>query len=348
VNRSQSALLAGPQLELDDYPVDCAWSKDGRTLFAAGGEGRLLRIDAATGAATPFGSHDPGILGVAWPGSRELPLVTAGQDGALRLWDTATPDSSRVVHRGTAWPTGLAWSPRARRFAAGIGRSVCVFAADGASVATLGPHEVQLTQAAWRGEDELVACGNGALYVDRLDGAVVERFELDGGPMTLALSPDGRVAANGMQDGTVYFRYLASRKKSKMSGYDGKVDQTAWSANSRYLATAASAASTIVVWDFGGKGPEGSTPLELPVHAERIEALAWQPSGPHLASGGRDWRLALWRPNPAAARQDPASQLQDVQLLDGPVCLLRWSGDGRRLAVGQAGGRLRLYSLNAG
>lgn len=83
-----------------------------------------------------------------------------------------------------------------------------------------------------------------------------------------------------------------------MSGYATKVLLTAWSANTRYLAT--SAGAEIIVWDFGGNGPERLPALELNGRTDRIERLAFHPSGPYLASGGRDWRLALWLPGKAA------------------------------------------------
>ncbi len=56
---------------------------------------------------------------------------------------------------------------------------------------------------------------------------------VEGTPLTLALSPDLKVAANGLADGTINFRYINNRKRSRMSGYEGKVDQTSWSSNSR-------------------------------------------------------------------------------------------------------------------
>jgi WD40 repeat protein len=126
-----------------------------------------------------------------------------------------------------------------------------------------------------------------------------------------------------------------------MSGYEGKVHLTGWSANSRYLASASTGASSVVVWDFGGKGPEGGTPIQLEAHAERVEALAWQGTGAMLATAGKDWRLVLWRPGPGSRKP------LDIQLLDGPVSLMGWSPDGRMLAVAQTSGSVRLYALSA-
>jgi WD40 repeat protein len=340
-------MSAGPQLvpaaraQVEDFPVALAWSPDGTALAVGGGEGRIHLLRAADGEARLLGEHAPGVLELAWQPKGPW-LTSAGQDGSVRLWGaSADQPGSKLLHRAVRWPAGLAWRADGQKLAFASGKDVLLFDAAGQPLAPLGGHEVALTQLAWRGRAELVGCGNGALFVDRVDEAMIEQLVLEGTPLTLALSPDGKVAANGLADGTVNFRYLNNRKRSRMSGYAGKVDQTSWSANSRYLATASTGASSIVVWDFGGKGPEGSEPLQLEGHGERIEALQFQPGGPLLASAGRDWRVVLWQPGPRSRAA------LDIQLLDGPAGTVAWSPDGRRLAVAQPSGAVRFFSLKA-
>jgi WD40 repeat protein len=196
--------------------------------------------------------------------------------------------------------------------------------------------------------NEIAAAGQTHAWLCEVGSGKVTQIELEGGPVTLAYSPDGRILVAGLQDGVVSFRYVATQKKSRMSGYEGKVTHTAWSANSRYLASAASGASTVVIWDFGGKGPEGSAPLQLGTHTDRIEALAFQPGGKLLATAGRDGRLALWHPGPQyrPASDGSLPQAMDVHLLKGTPALLRWSADGTRLAVLQSDGRVEFYAVS--
>jgi WD40 repeat protein len=341
MSKEPATLRSGHAARIDDFPVALAFSPDGRTLVVGGGEGRVYRVSVEDGSVRLLDQSSPGVLELAWQPKGSL-LAVAGQDGAVRLFnmDEESP-AARLLHRSPRWPAGACWRSDGRQFAFAAGKDVLVFDADGQPVRTLAGHAVPLTHLCWRGRDELVAAGNGALFVDRVDTGAMEQFVLEGIPQTLSLSADGRIAACGLADGTINFRYLNNRKRSRMSGYEGKVSLTAWSANSRYLASASNGASSVVVWDFGGKGPEGSEPLQLEAHEERVEALAWQGAGTMLATAGKDWRLVLWRPGPGSRKP------LDIQLLDGPAGIMGWSPDGRRLAVAQTSGAIRFFSLSA-
>lgn len=335
------ALTAGATAGIDDFPVALAWTADGSALFVGGGEGAIHCVQARDGDVRKLGEHAPGVLQLAIQPGGAL-LASSGQDGSVRLWNATGEDRlPQALHRAKGWPAGLAWRADGQALAFGVGKDVLVFDGSGTLQRELAGHAVTLSHVGWRGRNEIIAAGNGALFIDQVDAAGVEQLVLEGTPLTLALSPDLKVAANGLADGSINFRYLNNRKRSRMSGYEGKVDQTAWSASSRYLATASSGASSIVVWDFGGKGPEGSDPLQLNAHEERIEALAWQGNGPLLASAGRDWRVVLWRPAPNGRAA------LDIQLLDGPAGSACWSPDGTRLAVAQPSGKVRFFSLKA-
>lgn len=331
-------LVAADETSIDDFPVAMAWAPDGKSLAVGGGEGRLYLLTVE--GVTQLGEHAPGILELAWQPKGTM-LATAGQDGAVRLWNTQDATAApRVLARAPRWPAGLSWRADGKQLAFAQGKDVLLFDAAGEPAKQLTGHSAPLTHLAWRGRDELIGAANGALFVDRADNSAVEQFVLEGTPLTLALSPDNKVVANGLADGTVNFRHLNSRKRSRMSGYDGKVDQTSWSHNSRWLATSSTGSSTIVAWDFSGKGPEGSEPLQLEGHQERIESLACQPNGPLLVSAGRDWRVALWRPGPGSRAA------LDIQLLDGPAGTVAWSLDGRKLAVAQPSGKLRFFAIS--
>ena len=164
---------------------------------------------------------------------------------------------------------------------------------------------------------------NGELAVHRIEKSRYEtrRYKWPAACLTVNFSGNGRFLASGMADGSLHFWNRSTGKDSQMRGYDGKLELVGWSDNSRYLAS--SAGNEVVLWDFSGKGPEGTRPIVLNGHTERVDSFAWQPGGDHLVSAGRDWRLTMWRP---AKTKQPI----DVQMLDSDISVVRWSPDGKR------------------
>ncbi|GGU93109.1 hypothetical protein GCM10010211_69880 [Streptomyces albospinus] len=91
----------------------------------------------------------------------------------------------------------------------------------------------------------------------------------------------------------------------------------------------------MTVWDFSGKGPAGTAPRSLRCH-EPVTALAWRPgAGGHLASGGHDGTIALWR----ATAGRPEARLRPERTLDGDaaVAALAWAGPHLLIAAYQDG-----------
>jgi WD40 repeat protein len=333
---------AGPRLEqrtrveLDDYPVDAAWSADERALVIAGGQGALLWLEVGAAAPRRLAEHAGGVLAVAWRSGAQQ-FASSGQDGEVRLWD-ARSGVATLIHAASPWSERIAFSPNGRALAVATGRELRVFSADGATHTQLPSQPAVIAALAWRPKGaELAALGNGGARIHRLEPAVQSReFPLPGACLTASWSPDGRILASGLQDGSVHYWNVAAGSQSQMRGYGAKVALTSWSSNSRLLATAAD--PQIVVWDFSGRGPEGSEPLQLAAHTARLTQLAFQPRGSLLAAGARDHRVTLWRP---AQPQQPI----DAQLLSEEVALLRWSPSGEQLAAADRAGALTLYAL---
>ena len=104
---------------------------------------------------------------------------------------------------------------------------------------------------------------NGELAVHRIEKSRYEtrRYKWPAACLTVNFSGNGRFLASGMADGSLHFWNRSTGKDSQMRGYDGKLELVGWSDNSRYLAS--SAGNEVVLWDFSGKGPEGTRPIVL-------------------------------------------------------------------------------------
>ena len=335
---SSARLTLQARIELDDYPVDAAFSSDGRSMVVAGGEGTLSWIDVTAGRrdATPLGTHAGGALAVTWQHAGIL-FASSGQDGEVRLWDARTR-TARCIHAAAEWSEQLAFSANGKLLAVATGRQLTVYDQAGAEQAQFGNHRGAIAAIAWRPKaNELAAVCNGGARVHRLTPPT-QSLELpwQGACLTAAWSPDGRVLTAGLQDGSVHFWYVAAGKQSEMKGYGARVKLTSFSANGRHLATAAD--EGIVVWEFAGRGPEGTEPLQLRAHTARVTQLAFAPQGALLASAAQDRRLLIWQPG---ASEQPL----DADLLTDDIALLRWSRDGQCLAVADRSGGLSIYAL---
>jgi WD40 repeat protein len=336
VHREVSAPILQRQGEwsLGQYPVDVAFSPDGNVAIVAGGEGGLLRLDLrGDSPAERIGEHAGGALAVAWQGGGAL-FASSGQDGEVRLWDSRTREA-RVIHATAEWSERLAFSGNGKWLAVANARRLHVFDAAGAEVAMLPEHAGNIAALGWRPRlNEVAALGNGGMRLHRIGTPLVSRdHPWKGACLTASWRPDGSVLASGLQDGTVHFWNIAAGTQSEMKGYGAKVAHTAWTANGRYLVTAAD--RTAIAWEFAGRGPEGSEPLQLEAHTDRITQLATPVKGPYVASAARDCRLLLWRP----ASSDPV----DAELFAEEVALLRFTPDGRALLAVTRGGDAVLF-----
>lgn len=336
------ALEPRATVAFDDYVIDCSFARDGRSFAVAGGEGKvaLAQITGSGLTIIPAGEHLMGALAVAWQPHGQR-FASSGQDGFIALWDGATGQSIRRWKPAPMPTQALAYGPTGDLLASASGKQVTLWTAEGEKVHAFAPAASTAAALAFDkpGTDLGVAL-NGEIAVHRIEKNRYEtrRYKWPAACLTVNFSGNGRFLATGMADGSLHFWKRSTGKDSQMRGYDGRVELVGWSDNSRYLASSTS--HELVLWDFGGKGPEGTRPIVLSGHTERIDSFAWQPGGEHLVSGGRDWRIALWRPQ-------KTREAIDVQMLDSEVTLVRWSPDGKHLVAAEKKGRLTYYELIA-
>jgi WD40 repeat protein len=335
----EARLTKRASVALDNYVVDCVWSADSAAVAIAGGEGAVFLVTDARSKpdVRTLGTHAFGTLAVAWqPGSSTI--ASSGQDGAVRLWDATSAAPAKLLQSRNTWTEHLAYAADGK-LAAAAGKALTLWSRAGECIGEFTAHASTIAAISWDAAGrQLAAATHRAMWVHQIEPPPLasRTYKVESACLTAAFSPNGRVLVAGMQDGAVHVWYRGTERDSHMRGYAARVALTSWSGNSRQLAT--SSGSQLVVWDFGGKGPEGSRPLELSAHTDRIDCLAYQSGGPWLVSGGRDWRLALWLPG-------KAPQPVDMHMTASAVSMLRWSPDGRFLAVGERGGVLSIYEL---
>ncbi|WAS91876.1 WD40 repeat domain-containing protein [Nannocystis punicea] len=238
-----------------------------------------------------------------------------------------------------AWVEHLRWSPDGEHLAIASGRVVQIVRTSGATVARLEPHPSTVTGLAWNRAGERIATSHygGVTIWTARTGKVVRKLAWKGSMISLAWSPDGRVVVCGEQDASVHFWRLAGGQDSRMGGYASKVKSLAWDTRSSMLAT--SGEPNVIVWDFRGRGPEGSEPIQLAGHDDLVGAVAFAPRGLLLASGAANGSVCAWDLANAAA------PLVSVGAHEGDISAVTWTTAGRAFLATDAVGGVALWRL---
>lgn len=322
---------------LPDHVIALAWSPDDKHVAAAAINGPIAVIDASSGAVRHMlPGHGFGATSVAWADIGTV--ASTGQDGRVRLWDAVSGAERLSLDAGAKWVERVAVSPSGTWIASAAGKKVRLWSRDGKLLRDWPEHVSTVTDVVWRpGGKELTSSAYGGvrLWSPSADSPVRE-FSWKGSVLRLAWSPDGEYLATGDQDSTVHFWIAATGQDLHMFGYPMKVRELAWDKSSRFLATGGG--PVVTVWDCSGKGPEGTTPLQLQAHDEAatVNALAFQRAGVLLASGGGDGKVALWQP-------ERGNRLLAESRLDAGVTQVVWSGDDTRVVAGTESGEVVVY-----
>lgn len=325
---------------LTDHVASLAVAPGGALVAAGSLGGDSVVLDSLTGTVVAtLPAHPLGVLSLAWSPDGAV-VAAGGQDGRVTLWDRAARGAATVELPG--WVTSVAWSPDSRLLAAAGGREVAVITAGGEVVSRHGGHASTVTSVCWApaGGRLAAACYGGIRWyqpASRGESPVAE-LPWKGSILVVAISPDGRWLASGNQDSTSRVWELSTGEDLEMSGYPAKVERLAWEHRGRDLAVASN--EIVMVWHCGGSGPEGTRPEVLETHTDRITDLAYQPSGPLLATVGRDGVAAVWQPE---RRRRPVRALATGT----PLSCVAWAGD-HALVAGTANGAVLRLHLEAG
>ncbi len=254
-------------LKEHDAPVwKVEFSPDGKTLLTTSGDpqsedftARLWDLTACNGTTCParkLEGHTKTVLGGAFSPSGEF-VVTVGDDGVAKLWETASGTFLGDVGTHTLAINAVAFSSD--------GHYLATASADGTA---------QIT--------DLTTCEGTT--------CTFQTFESQAALWSVAFSPDSKFIVTGSEDQNAYKINLASNAvEIQLSGHSDAVLGVAYSPNGKYIATG-SRDGTARIWDW----KTGQPIAVLRGHNSSVWSVAFTPDSRLLLTGSADTTANLW------------------------------------------------------
>ncbi len=268
-------------------------------------------------------------------------LVTAGRDGALRLWDLDGNPRATILHKypgelnfvavapdGVTLATGsddgsvslwnLATGRELKRFGGHASLVLCgAISPDGRQLATAGSDNVIRLWALPDGEPVAELTGHST---------TIESF---------VYLPNGNSLVSTGQDCTLRIWDLATKSGSVLATHPSPASCVACSHDGLSLATGCED-HNIYIWDIATRGLRG----RLSGHMEVVQSVAFSPDDTRLASAGKDGTVRVW---------NLATQTQTESFMghSSRVWSVAWFPDNATLASAGADGTARLWHCGA-
>jgi WD40 repeat protein len=339
----RDALPSQRRVETDAPATACAFSRDGKTLAFALGDGRVRLMpgspkEEAAAASDPL--RDPLHRGVA------LSLIadpagdgfaSGGDDG--RLLRIASDGSiTELASQKGKWIDKLAAHKATGAIAASAGKMAMVVK-DG-EVREFGPHPSTVADLDFSKDGSRIACAHyGGITIWSIGQVTLppRRFGWAGSHVALRWSTDGKFVATGTQENDIHVWRIAQASDMRMQGYPAKVKSLSWSADARWLYT--SSQPLFTAWSFAGKGPEGKPPTQFGDEgAGLMTVVAASPVSDFVAGGYDSGELQLG--------EIKSKRSAVLKMSDGSaITCVAWSPDGLRLAAGNEKGDLLTIDL---
>lgn len=326
------------------------WSADGRLFVTEGPEESGLvdiRHAVTGGSVQKFLGDTIDINDVTFsPDSKRV--ATAGDEGAIRVWDIATGRKLGDVTAGADGPAmGTSISPDGRLVTASWpdAAKVRVFPATGGRPWVIRAEDVTDTGFSPDGRRlALSSMGTGVVHI--IDVSTHrEVLTLHGleDIWDLAWSPDGRRIAVARPDGAGVYDVRTGRLRLVTSGHTGRVTALAWSPDSARLATG-SDDGTARVWAVRPNAAQETIRLSAQDMRNGVASVAFSPDGEQLMTSD----FAITAVKVWDVRETGAPEVGNIPGGGIPKCGAALAPDGESVWVAEGERGLSRFDIASG
>jgi WD40 repeat protein len=301
------------------------------------GDGRILtsfRHSSETGGGT---AAEVNGVGFSPDG---LQLATAGDDGAVRIWDWQQGRLIREIAGTGGKMYQAVFHPSEPLLAmGGDGANVQIVNLEtGEPVHFLSGHTLAIEALEFSPDGSLVATASSdeSARVWRVgDGSLVTVIAPEAGRLSsLSFAPDGERLAIGSIDGSVIVWNIAADRREFQAQHLDAVQGVTFSADGERIATC-DRGGIIRLWD-PAKPAESATIAMWTAHDGRAYAVQFAPDDETLVSVGDDCKLYSWVPGTPATRRlldagTPCPPINDCVLVESSATLITAHDDCLRL-----------------
>lgn len=321
------------------------FAPDGKSVISASLDGTIRVWDVAAGVEIgKFEGHKLRVLGISASGDGRQLASTSNEEGRIILWSVPERKQVNSFSMGQGLITGLSYSPEGTALGlTGYAGSLKIHPLSGEGDQVLVGSSSQI-------QSLILLQNNGIATVSDQGSVMLARVGepqgtplqgLDGEPLSLAASRDGRLIAAGSRTGAIVLWDSATgQARQTMRGELATVTTVAISDDGALLAAAGPPAQPQVeVWDVA----TGRRLQSLVGAREGVIAMAFQPGSSTVAAIDVSGEMLAWD-----ARSGKLIHIVGAAPDEGRFTSLTFSPDGKMIVAGTVTGQLVYWDAATG